>query len=185
MLFKKRDYDPGHAESESIMGMLQRWVLMSVQVFFLIGMSVFPFKFLHFGDVRPAFLLMAVYHWSVFRPQALSPPAAFCAGIVLDLLCAGPPGLNALTLVGMQRLTGIQRKFLSGQSFLVLWLCFALMALGAFAFQWAISSLLEWHLVPPRPMLMSAGLTALFFPTVAWLLGLFHKTLSSRPASMA
>jgi rod shape-determining protein MreD len=180
MPFSNREYDAGQTQPESVLGMLRRTALLALQVFFLILLSIFPFKMLHFAEVRPAFLLMAVYYWSVFRPQLMSPAGAFAAGMLLDLLCAGPLGLNALTLLGMQALTGRQRKFLSGQSFVVLWLCFFLMAALACFFQWTVFSLFDLRLSPLRPLLVSAALTGLFFPPMAWILGALDK--SSRAA---
>jgi rod shape-determining protein MreD len=126
-------------------------------------------------DVRPALFLVAVYYWAVFRPEAFPPPAAFVSGLLLDLLYAGPLGLNALSLVVAQWFVKSQRRFLSGQSFLVLWMCFFLVAAGVFALQWAAVSLFDFHVLPVKSIVISAALTGLLFPLLAGVLGAFLK----------
>jgi rod shape-determining protein MreD len=182
----KRDFgEVGAAQQESVAGLLRRFGALGFQLLVLFVLSVFPFKFLHLAEVRPSFLLMAVYYWAVFRPQTLSPLAAFLTGLLLDLLSAGPLGLNALTLLGARQLTGRQRRFLVGQSFPVLWMCFFLVAALAFAAQWAVFSLFSMTLMAPRPMLISAALTGLFFPPVAWALSAFGKASQQRASSLS
>lgn len=172
----KRDFgEVGAAQQESVAGLLRRLGSLGFQLLILFLLSVFPFKLLHLAEVRPAFLLMAVYYWAVFRPQTLSPLGAFLAGLLLDLLAAGPLGLNALTLLGARQLTGRQRRFLFGQSFPVLWMCFFLVSALAFLLQWGVFSLFSLQFMAPRPMLISAALTGLFFPPVSWALGVFGR----------
>ena len=184
MSLLSRDFDQtAQAQQESVAGMARRVAGLSLQICVLILLSTFPFKILHFADVRPAFLLMAVYYWAVYQPARLSPLAAFLAGLFLDLLFATPLGLNALTLLVLQRLATRQRKFLSGQTYPVVWLGFFLISFGAFAFQWAVFSLFDWSLVPPKPMLFSAALTGLFYPPVAFALGAFSKASARQSMS--
>jgi rod shape-determining protein MreD len=180
MSFDKNSYAQDRGLEESFASAFRRTAIVAVQIAALMLLSAFPFNFWHMASVRPAFLLMAVYHWAVFRPQTLSPLAAFVAGILLDLLTAGPLGLNGLTLVSVQWFTKTQRRFLIGQSFLVLWLCFFLIALGAYTFQWAMFSLFSLALSPVRPMLAGAVITGLFFPPMAGLMNAFNKKLSGR-----
>jgi rod shape-determining protein MreD len=181
MSFFKREYDQAQAAGESLPDAARRLGVIVLQALILVFLTAFPFPFLRFSDVRPAFMLMAVFHWAVFRPQAFSPFAAFFCGLLLDLLVASPFGLNAVTLFAMRHLTVMQVKFLSRQSFIVLWMCFALMAAGAFALQWIVFSMFSQQLVPLRPLAVSAGLTALFFPPVSWLLGLFGRNRDEPP----
>ena len=53
------------------------------------------------GDaaLTPAFALMAVYHWTIYRPDLLPPLALFLVGITQDLLAGGPRGVTALVLL--------------------------------------------------------------------------------------
>ena len=119
---------------ESLLRIVGRWGLGLAVVLALILLSAMPFRIVHLGEVRPAFMLMAVYYWTILRPTP--PLAVFALGLVLDLLSDYPFGMNAMVLVAVQALTAHNRKFLLGQSFLVIWAGFALFALGAGVLQW-------------------------------------------------
>jgi rod shape-determining protein MreD len=151
-------------------------------VFILIVLSAFPFPFAGLAEIRPAFLLIAVYYWAVFRPQMLSPAGAFAAGLALDLVSFHPPGLNALLLVVVQWLVRGQRKFLLGQNFIVIWTAFALVSFLAALLQWAVFSLLQLHLMAIRPVMGGALMTVVVFPLVAKPLFLVNRALERRPS---
>ena len=136
--------------------------LLAVAVLLLLG--AIPFHLGRLGEIRPAFLLIAVYYWAVMRPETLPPLFTFLAGIALDLLAGYPLGMNALTLVAAQWITRVQRKFLLGQPFAVIWAGLAIEALAAGILQWALFSLFYLNLMSIRPALMSALLTAIVFP---------------------
>jgi len=168
------------AWNESYLRIVGRWGLVLSGVFVLLILSVFPFKIAHRGEIRPAFLLMAVYYWAILRPPM--PLAAFVLGIFLDLLSDYPTGMSALILVTVQWLTSNQRKFFLGQSFLVIWAGFALVALAAGIVQWVLFSLFDMTLVPARSMLISALLSSFLFPLVVWPLSRVYKALVDHPS---
>lgn len=153
-------------------------------LFVLLVLSAFPFEFLHLGEIRPMFMLMAVYYWTLVRPALLPPVVVFLLGLGLDLLAAWPLGLNALTLVAVQWVVQRQRKFLLGQSFLVLWAIFFLMALGTGILQWILFSLFNLELVVAKPVLISIILSTLLFPLMALPLAMVHKALAENPSSV-
>jgi rod shape-determining protein MreD len=185
MSLLSRDFDEiAPAQQESIIAMLWRLTLLSLQLALLILVSSFPIGIPHFASVRPALLPIAVYDWAIFAPLRLPPLAAFLAGFVMDLLSAGPLGLNALTMLLVQRLTLRQRKFLSGQPFVVIWLGFFLVSSTVFLIQWATFSMFEWELLDARPALFGALLTSLFHPPVVWFLNAFNRTISRGFGSM-
>ncbi len=162
-------------------GRLGLVLLMIVALFVL---SIFPFHVASLGEIRPAFLLIAVYYWAILHPSLLPPLAVFAIGIALDLLFVYPLGMNALVLVVVQWLTRSQRKFLLGQSFPVIWAGFALVVFGAGILQWGLFSLFNTTLVPVKPMLVSAALSTFLFPLMAVPLSLLHKALVDSPSSM-
>jgi rod shape-determining protein MreD len=161
---------------DSALKIVGRWGLALLVVVALLLLSTVPFRIAHLGEVRPAFMLMAVYYWSILR--TVPPLAVFAAGLVLDLLSAYPLGLSALILVIVQTLTSSQRKFLSGQSFLVIWAAFALVALVAGFAQWGVFSLFETSWMTVKPMLISAFLSAVLFPLAVLPLAALHKALA-------
>jgi rod shape-determining protein MreD len=169
---------------EPILSMLGRWALTLLLIFALLLLSTFPFKFANFGEIRPSFMLIAVYYWAIMRPQTLSPAATFIVGIAFDLMTGSPLALNALTLLLVQWITQRQRKFLLGQPFLVMWMGLGLVAIGASAMQWALYSLFYLEAVSVRDCLMSALMTAAVFPLVVMPLSAFNKMLADRRSSL-
>ena len=63
----------------------------------LLTLSAFPFPAGSLGTVRPVFILIAVYYWSVTRPDMLPFIAAFFTGLIFDLVCGYPTDMTALT----------------------------------------------------------------------------------------
>jgi rod shape-determining protein MreD len=159
-----------------------RWGLALTVLLVLIFLNTVPLRIAHLGDVRPAFMLMAVYYWAILRPT--TPLAVFALGLVLDLLSAWPFGMNALVLVSAQALTAHNRKFLLGQSFLVIWAGFALVAFGAGAVEWALFSLFGLDFMPVKSALVSAILSALLFPLSVLPLAAVYKILEGKSATV-
>ena len=157
-------FRPDDAWEEPLLSVLRRWAAAIVVFFALIVLSLFPFRIGSFGEIRPSFMIMAIYYWAIMRPAAFSPLAAFGAGAAFDLLAGFPFGLNALTLVLVQWVARAQRRFLLGQPFLVMWAGLSIVAAGAMALQWALMSLFSWTLMPYEGALMGALVTAALFP---------------------
>ena len=155
------------------------WMLLGVLTLLLL--SAFPFEFAHLGAVRPAFMLMAVYYWTILRSPAPPAPAVFIVGLLLDFIAAYPLGMNALVLVAVQWSIKAQRKFLLGQSFAVIWAGFFLVALAAGGVEWLLFSLFNLALVPLQPVLLSIILSTLLFPVMAWPLSALHRATTERP----
>lgn len=163
---------------ESLLRTIGRWGLVLIAILALVLLSAVPLQIAHLGEVRPVFMLMAVYYWTILRPS--TPIAAFFLGLLLDLLSDYPLGMNALVLVLAQVLTTHNRKFLLGQSFLVIWAGFALVALGAGISQWLLFCLYDLSLISAKPMLASTALSAFLFPVVVLPLAAVHRALSER-----
>ena len=169
---------------EPIISMLGRWLVTLFVIAILIVLSAFPFRIGDIGEIRPSFMVMAVYYWAIMCPPMLSPVAAFLSGGVFDLIIACPLGLNAMTLVVVQWVTRAQRRFLLGQPFLVMWAGLGFVSMGAGVLQWALVSLFNWTILPLEPTLMSALLTTAIFPLAVPLLSVFNKPLADRNSSL-
>jgi rod shape-determining protein MreD len=131
----------------------------------------------HAGDIRPLFLLMAVYYWAVFRPTLIPPVMAFVWGILFDILAGLPIGMNALLLVMVQWIVRDQRLYLMGQSYVTLWLGFAVTVLVYSLLQWGIFALMTFSLPDYRPALATGLLSIGLFPVISLLLVFAHRLL--------
>ncbi len=176
----KKDFKSSSQFGTSTVRQFGRFGVTLSIIFVLLVLSAFPFPFWGLGEIRPAFLLIAVYYWAVFRPQMLSPAGAFAAGLALDLVSAWPLGMNALSLLVVQWVVKSQRNFLLGQNFMVIWFSFALVALLSGILQWAVFSLLELHFMSIRPVLTGILMTAVVYPLIAMPLFRINRTLERR-----
>lgn len=131
----------------------------------------------HIVEVKPCFILMAVYYWSIFRPTILPPPSVFAIGLVIDVLSGLPVGLNAAILVAAQWIVWGQRRYLASQSFVVLWTGFALVCCAAALAQWGLFGLTRMAWLPLAPVAVSCGIGILLFAPVSALLGFVHRML--------
>ena len=85
------------------------------------------------GDaaLTPAFTLMAVYHWTIYRPDLLPPLALFLVGITQDLLAGAPPGVTALVLLLARAVVLRHRRHFVNQLFPFVWAGFTMLTGGA------------------------------------------------------
>lgn len=131
----------------------------------------------HAGDVRPLFLLMAVYYWSVFRPTLIPPVMAFAWGVLFDMLAGLPVGMNALLLVLVQWIVRDQRLYLMGQSYVTLWLGFAVTVIVYSLLQWTIFAVMTLSLPDYHPALATGLLSVGLFPVISLMLVFTHRFL--------
>lgn len=175
MAFKRND-----GWKQSLFESTGRLGILLLIIFVLLILQCFPLRIGGFGEIRPAFLLMAVYYWAIYRPYMLGVVGAFVAGLALDLLTGVPLGLNALTLVAVRTLAASQQKFMLAQKFGVMWLCFALVAFGAGLLQWLVVTVLLLEATALQPVMFSALLTTLLFPALALPLYLINRAIDDR-----
>src|SRR5437899_11074957 len=58
--------------------------------------AILPVPVPGYAALTPAFTLMAVYHWTIYRPDLLPPIGVFAIGLAQDLLGGAPVGIGAL-----------------------------------------------------------------------------------------
>ena len=160
-----------------------RLVLAQIVVVLVLALSLVSFSIPLTGEVRPHLLLAAVFYWAVYRPTLMPPWYVFVLGLLMDTLSGLPLGLNALILVAVHWIVRMQRVYLMGQSFLGLWIGFAVTCFLSASAQWSLYALVSRALVPAGPTLASAGVTILVFPLISLLFIAVHRILpvASKP----
>jgi rod shape-determining protein MreD len=130
------------------------------------------------AELQASIALACIFFWSLFRPASMPPAVVFCIGLLADLLGYAPPGVSVLTLLIAHGLALRWRRVLARQGFLLVWLAFVGVAVGAATVQWALTSLLTFRLLPPGPGLFQAAIGAGLYPALATLLTRAHQTLA-------
>ncbi len=126
-----------------------------------------PWRLPAFVEVTPAFAAMAVFYWTIYRPERLPYVATFAIGVLQDLLAGTPLGMTALVLLIVQGVVASQRTFFRGKPFLVVWWGFAMVMPAAGLLGWAIASACFGTLVPLLPIIVQIVITVLVFPVFA------------------
>lgn len=143
--------------------------------------TIVPLNLPGFAVVMPSFALMAVFHWTVYRPDLLPLSAVFVSGLLLDLLNGTPyVGISALVfLIGRSAVMG-QRKFFANRSFAVVWLGFLGLAVGVFLLLWALVSALHAGFIDLRPFIFQAVLTVACYPAASYILARAQRAFLTR-----
>ena len=93
-------------------------------IVFLLNFVVFPLPFE--PAIVPAFVVMAIFYWAIYRPSIVPPVFCFLLGIGADLIANFPLGLHALSFTLLQWFISSQRRYLMGQPYILTWLALGL-----------------------------------------------------------
>jgi len=129
------------------------------------------------AEVMPCFAVMAVYYWTLHRPDLLPSGAVFLLGLLQDAVAGTPLGFHAVLLLGVHWVVLTQRWVFYRKSFNVVWWGFSLVATGMALAAWLLGSLLSWHLLNARPVVLQLGLSIALYPLIAWASRRAHRTL--------
>lgn len=146
-----------------------------VVTLFLVLVGLVPLRIPEFSPVLPWLAMIAVYYWSVHRPDLMPLWAIFLIGLFQDLLGGGPVGVGVFALFAVNWIVAGQRRFFSSASFLMIWLAFLpVCGIGA-AVIWFLSSVVLGLLLDPRPIAFQFLVTVGVYPCLAWLFGQMQR----------
>jgi rod shape-determining protein MreD len=133
--------------------------------------SVLPFQIPGYAALTPVFTLMAVYHWTIYRPDLLPPMTLFAIGLIEDLLAGSPIGVNALMLL-LARIGVLgYRRYFVNRNFPFVWTGFTLLTVATMCGLWALNCILDLSLLDFRNAIIRATLTIAMFPPASFMLG--------------
>lgn len=140
-------------------------------------LSIEPIRIPGYSALSPAFMLMAAYHWTIYRPELLPPLSLFLIGIVYDLLADAPIGVTSLLLLGARAVVLGHRRLFLNRPFPFVWAGFAILTGAAMLFSWLVHCLLAGVLLDFRSTVFRAVLTTSLFPLFSFLLGRTQRAL--------
>jgi len=140
-------------------------------------LSIQPVDLPGYTALAPAFMLMVVYHWAIYRPDLLPPIAVFLIGVAHDLLSGGLPGVTVLVLLLARAVVLRYRQWFRDRSFPFVWGGFTLLAAAAMLGLWMLHFLLEMEALEFRTTIFRAILTIALFPVASFLLGRTQRAL--------
>lgn len=118
--------------------------------------------------ILPSLLLIAVFVLTLQRKRKLPGVSVFAAGLLFDILTAGPMGYWAILFL-LTYSVAVQYRIRAGRmEFSWLWLVFAGTATLAAAAGWGLASLYFVRIIDWQPMAIGAAVIIAMFPLVAW-----------------
>ena len=135
---------------------------------FLVVLSVIPIRVPGYTEIAPILPLISIYHWALYRPTLLPLWAVFILGGFYDLLSGVPLGLYILIFLSVYGIVLSQRRFIIGKSFLIYWLGYGVVALGAALESWLVASIWYLSFLNIESILFQFLISFGVFPIVAW-----------------
>jgi rod shape-determining protein MreD len=134
-----------------------------------------PFRMPRDISVVPDLSLMAVFYWTIYRPDLLPMPAVFAIGLIQDIVTGGPIGVTPLILVGAYGMLLNQRRVFLGKPFMQTWWGFLIVATAACVVKFLVACLQASAFVPVQQAGLQYFSTLLLFPLIVWLLVAAHR----------
>ena len=143
--------------------------------------AILPVQLPGYAALTPAFTLMAVYHWTIYRPDLLPPIGLFAVGLAEDLLSGAPVGVGALVLLLARAAVLRYRRYFINRTFPFVWTGFALLGATAMVVEWALDCLYQLTLLDLRSTMFRTVLTIAIFPVASFALGRTQRALIGAP----
>ena len=143
----------------------------------LVLIEVTPFGITGLPPVVPSLAMIAVFHWSAFRPETMPAWLAFLIGLLHDLAGGAPLGLTGLVFLLLQGVCASQRRWFLTTSFPIAWTLFALISIGAAFVGWLLACIYTVQILDLSPAAIRAVITIAFYPPLSWLLGRVEQRL--------
>jgi rod shape-determining protein MreD len=148
----------------------------NIILFFL---SLINFSLPLSGEVRPHFLIMMIYFWTIHRPTLMSPFFVFVLGLFYDLFLGYPVGFHSVVFLAVQWVLKTQRLFFMGQTYLVQWIGFFISCLACFMIEWLFFSLFSAKILGFSYVLGSLFMSTFLFPFISLVFIGLHRLLLS------
>lgn len=159
---------------------LDRWLrvatpLISVLVIAILGLIDLPIP--NYTTIAPAYTLIAVYCWTVWRPDLVPYLGIFMVGLFEDALRGTPLGATAILFLFTQAFVRSQRRFLFGRTFDAFWFGFAIVCVAAGLLEWVIMSVANGTPVAATASIFRYLLTIAVFPVLSVILLRFLRSV--------
>ncbi len=140
-------------------------------------LSVVPVRLPAASTLAPDIVLIAVFYWTVHRPDLMRLWTVFVIGLLSDVLTGTPLGVHPVVLVLVHAAIISQHKIFRGASFGMVWWAFSLIAPGAHIAAAAVAYFASGAVPELTLFVLRLVLTIGLYPALAWLLGRAQRAL--------
>jgi rod shape-determining protein MreD len=116
--------------------------------------------------LMPSLPIIAIFLWTLHRPDLLSPLVVLLLGVFMDLLIEGPVGASSLAFLVAYSIVVSQRVYWATLPGPGLLLAFVFVIFVAETTSWLAVSFAHGRLLSPTPALLEAVISVLVFPFV-------------------
>ena len=131
--------------------------------------------------ILPLLLIIFVFLLTIQHKRDLPTVSVFVAGLLMDVLTAGPLGYWAIIFLLTHTLANFYAKRAGTAQFGKLWFAFAMTAAAASIFGWVLASIYFVRVIDWQPMFIGGAVAIALFPLVAWPL---RRSLGLAPLSL-
>ena len=114
--------------------------------------------------------VMAVYYWSVHRPELLPFGTVFLIGLVIDTLTGGTLGFNALMLLLVSAFMRPQQRHLAERGFAVHWVIFMIVVTLFEFLRWILMAAIAQKFLSLGDPALRVLLAIALYPCLSWFL---------------
>jgi rod shape-determining protein MreD len=126
--------------------------------------------------------IVCVWCWSLARPRAIPPASVFLIGLLVDLLGYQPLSVGALSLLILHAFALRWRRSLLRFGFVTTWLAFIPAGCAVIALGWALTSLLNFQILPTAGTIFACALTIAVYPLIALMVASLNRRLNEAEA---
>ena len=150
--------------------------LVHLCILFLFVLDTISYNITLSEAVKPYFIIICIYFWSIYRPSLLQPIYVFAIGLLYGMILNYPMGLHAALFLLLQWIVRDQRLYFLGQPYSINWIAFGFSCFCVFALEWVFFTLTtansgashyDFHRV-----LYGTAITAIVYPVISWM---FHQ----------
>jgi rod shape-determining protein MreD len=142
----------------------------------LLAVSIAPWR--PFDAPLAGFLVItAIFYWSIYQPEAMTPWIAALIGFCADMLGLSPFGLSMIVALVVAGSAQLWRRELADASFMLVWMAFAATAMLAFFVAWTLAALVLEQWPNPWPLVLQTVVNIVLYPLLTLLFGRLQHAL--------
>lgn len=142
---------------------------------FWIIFGIVPINTTFFSSFHFSYIYICLFCWLLITPHIMTPFWVFLLGVLTDFLYGNPLGVSTVCFLLIAIITSSQHRFLNHRPESFLWLAFSLLILPILFIQWALASLLTFHLMPILPVFAETFVLIGFFPFIFYLCNFLYE----------
>jgi len=142
------------------------WIFLNIVTILIIAGQFQTFAIAADMTLRPYFIVIAIFFWTLHRPEILHPLTVFMIGFIYDAFLGIFLGTHSVLFISLYYILKQQRAFLTSQNQFSLFVAFIL-ALTVFGvLEYALSCLYNFQITVPYPVLYNVLVTIFFYPLI-------------------